>query len=327
MPRNPYIRDNQREQKLLEDLNVETIRSMGRDVYYIPRTLNDQDKILGEDSTSSFNSAYLIDMYHEDSQAFGGEGDIIGKFGIDVKDRASFRVARRTFMQEVTKRNSFIDRPREGDLIYYPLSGSLFEITFVEHENPLYQLGQLYSFVLFVETFAYNNEDFATGICDIDECFEAARKQRAQVLTLGEFTNIPGYTENYFKGEIVYQVDGASGTDEDAIIGNATATAEVIDWNPETLELTVGNIDGTFKPTDDGGIGIPKPQTIRGNSSNAERVLPAAGLEPIADADFFTQINTVTDELDGDNEEINLEIEKDDLVDFDDNNPFSEGSY
>ena len=163
MPRNPYIRDNQREQKLLEDLNVETIRSMGRDVYYIPRTLNNQDKIFGEDASSSFNSAYLIDMYHEDSQAFGGEGDIIGKFGIDVKDRASFRVARRTFMQEVTKRNSFIDRPREGDLIYYPLSGSLFEITFVEHENPLYQLGQLYSFVLFVETFAYNNEDFATG--------------------------------------------------------------------------------------------------------------------------------------------------------------------
>jgi hypothetical protein len=302
---------------------------MGRDVYYIPRTLNDQDVIFGEDATSSFNSAYLIDMYHEDSQAFGGEGDIIGKFGIDVKDRASFRVARRTFMQEVTKRNSFIDRPREGDLIYYPLSGSLFEITFVEHENPLYQLGQLYSFVLFVETFAYNNEDFATGICDIDECFEAARKQRAQVITLGEFTGIPGYTENYFKGEIVYQVDQSSGNDENAILGNATATAEVIDWDPETLELTIGNVNGTFEPSNDGGIaeGEPIVRTIRGNSSNAERIVPPFAQQPINDADFFTQINTVSDELEGDNEEINLEIEKDDLVDFNDDNPFSEGSY
>ena len=67
-------------------------------------------------------------------------------------------------------------RPNEGDLIYYPLSGSLFEITFVEHESPLYQLGRLYSWVLFVETFAYNNEDFTTGVCEIDECFEGLRK-------------------------------------------------------------------------------------------------------------------------------------------------------
>ena len=323
MPRNPYIRDNQREQNLLEDLNVEMMRAMGRDVYYIPRTLNAQDPILGEDSISSFNEAYLIDMYHEDSQAFGGEGDIIGKFGIDIKDRASFRVAKRSFFQEITKRNSFIDRPREGDLIYYPLSGSLFEITFVEHESPLYQLGQLYSFVLFTEMFAYNNEDFATGICDIDECFEAARKQRAQVITLGEWSGVPGYTENYFKGEIVYQVDGESGTDNDAILGKATATAEVIEWDAETLELTVGNMNGTFKTTDDG----PKPQTIRGNSSGAERFVPATAVEPIVDADFFTQINTVTDELEGDNEEINLDIENNDLVDFSENDPFSEGKF
>ena len=328
MPRNPYIRDNQREQKLLEDLNVETIRSMGRDVYYIPRTLNNQDKIFGEDASSSFNSAYLIDMYHEDSQAFGGEGDIIGKFGIDVKDRASFRVARRTFMQEVTKRNSFIDRPREGDLIYYPLSGSLFEITFVEHENPLYQLGQLYSFVLFVETFAYNNEDFATGICDIDECFEAARKQQAQIITLGDWSGVPGYTENYFKGEIVYQVDGKWGDDETAIFGKATATAEVIDWDAETLELTVGNVNGTFNPTVEPIVGDElEIQTIRGHSSNAERIMPIEESNPVNDADFFTQTNTVTDELAGDNEEINLEIEKNDLIDFNDDNPFSEGSY
>tara|TARA_R110000824_G_scaffold15830_8_gene66377 strand:- start:3155 stop:3844 length:690 start_codon:yes stop_codon:yes gene_type:complete len=176
MPRNPYIRDASREQDLIESLTAETIRAMGRDVYYIPRTLNTQDHIFGEDAGASFDAAYLIEMYHEGATSFGGEGDIIGKFGIDVKDRASFRVAIKTFTDLVTKRNGDVCRPNEGDLIYYPLSGTLFEITFVEHESPLYQLGRLYSWVLFVETFAYNNEDFTTGVCEIDECFEGLRK-------------------------------------------------------------------------------------------------------------------------------------------------------
>ena len=322
MPRNPYIRDVQSEQELLEDLNVETIRAMGRDVYYLPRTLNNQDKIFGEDPTASFDRAYLIDVYHEDVQAFGGEGDVIGKFGIDVKDRASFRIARRTFMQEVTKRDSEIDRPKEGDLIYYPLSDTLFEITFVEHEDPLYQLGALYSFVIFTETFAYNNEEFDTGICEIDDCFAAARKQRAQVFTMGEWSGVAGTTSNYFEGEEVYQVGGTYGTP--AIYGNATATAQVIEWDPNSLELTVGNVSGEFMPTL-GGIEIVF-NTIKGKDSNAERLLPEQEPGHTA-ADFFTQINVQSHVLEGDNEELNLEADKEDLIDFSDKDPFSEGEY
>ena len=179
MPKNPYLKDALTEQALLASLTAETIRAMGRDVYYIPRRIyqSQTDRIMGEAPNSSFNSAYLIEMYHEDATAFGGEGDIIGKFGIEAKDRASFRVAIATFVDIVTRQDGEVCRPREGDLIYYPLSGSLFEISFVEHENPLYQLGNLYSYVLFVETFAYNNEDFSTGVCDVDACFEDLRKQ------------------------------------------------------------------------------------------------------------------------------------------------------
>ena len=99
MPRNPYIRDNANEQNLIEDLTVEVIRAMGRDVYYIPRTLNAQDSLYGEDTLSTFENAYLLEMYHENSTAFGGEGDIVSKFGIDVRDTAAFRVAKRTFEQ------------------------------------------------------------------------------------------------------------------------------------------------------------------------------------------------------------------------------------
>ena len=322
MPRNPYIRDVRSEQELLEDLNVETIRAMGRDVYYLPRTLNNQDKIFGEDPTASFDTAYLIDIYHEDAQAFGGEGDVIGKFGIDVKDRASFRIARRTFLQEVTKRNGELDRPKEGDLIYYPLSDTLFEITFVEHEDPLYQLGALYSFVIFTETFAYNNEDFHTGICEIDDCFAAARKERAQVFTMGVWSGVPGTTSNYFDGENVYQVGGTYGTP--AIYGNATATAQVIEWDPNSLELTVGNISGKFVSSYADSWGDLVINTIKGDYSNAERVLNEGRT---AEADFFSQINVQSDVLEGDNEELNLEAEKEDLIDFSDKDPFSEGDY
>ena len=307
MPRNPYIRDNANEQNLIEDLTVEVIRAMGRDVYYIPRTLNAQDALYGEDTISTFENAYLLEMYHEDSTAFGGEGDIVSKFGIDVRDTAAFRVARRTFEQYVTKKNGDLIRPNEGDLIYYPLSGSLFEITFVEHENPLYQAGALYSFVIFVETFAYNNETFSTGIKDIDTCFEQERKKTAQQFTVG--TIIGDTSLNFFDGESIYQVSGTYGVGSN--IQNATAKADVLSVSGNTL--TVAPISGSF---------LTGSESIVGESSGAERLLAATG-----NADFNVQINTVDLSTMGDNEEIDLEISEDDLIDFSESDPFSEGNF
>jgi len=312
MAQNPYIRDVNNEQNLLEDLNAEFIRALGRNCYYIPRTLNNYDPLYGEDATASFNQAYLIEMYMENPQSFGGDGDIVGKFGIDLRDKATFRVATRTFEREVTKRNSDIFRPREGDLIYYVLSDSLFEITFVEHENPLYQLGNLYSFLCFSELFAYNNENFDTGICEIDECFARQRKQRAQVITVGDPTGVENTTSDFLEGEVVYQVAGEFGTF--ATIDKATATAEIINWSSSQNELTVGNITGTFLRDIN--------TSIKGVESNAERYV--LGTE---NADFFNQINTEDESLQGDNEEIELEIEKDNIIDFSPKDPFSGGNY
>tara|TARA_R110002012_G_scaffold294896_1_gene491232 strand:- start:1902 stop:2840 length:939 start_codon:yes stop_codon:yes gene_type:complete len=312
MAQNPYIRDVNNEQNLLEDLNAEFIRALGRNCYYIPRTLNNYDSLYGEDATASFDQAYLIEMYMENPQSFGGDGDIVGKFGIDLRDKATFRMATRTFEREVTKRDSNIIRPREGDLIYYVLSDTLFEITFVEHENPLYQLGNLYSFLAFSELFAYNNEEFDTGICEIDECFARERKQRAQVISVGEPTGVQNTTSDFLEGEVVYQVAGEFGTF--ATIDKATATAEVIKWSNSQNELTVGNITGTFLRDVN--------TSIKGEESKAERFV--LGTE---NADFFNQINTEDESLQGDNEEIELEIEKDDIIDFSPKDPFSGGNY
>ena len=314
MAQNPYIRDVNSEQNLLEDLNAEFIRALGRNCYYIPRTLNTYDPIYGEDTTSSFEQAYLIEMYMENPQSFGGDGDIVGKFGIDLRDKATFRIATKTFEREVTKRDATIVRPREGDLIYFVLSDSLFEITFVEHENPLYQLGNLYSFLAFSELFAYNNEEFDTGICQIDECFARQRKERAQIFSVGAPTGVENTTSQYLDGETIFQVGGTFGTF--ATIDLATATAQVIDWNSETGKLTVGAITGSFDMQN-------SESSIKGLESNAERFATGS----VSDADFFSQINTEDESLQGDNEDIQLEVEKDDLIDFSDKDPFSGGNY
>tara|TARA_R110000744_G_scaffold124970_1_gene230608 strand:+ start:131 stop:1072 length:942 start_codon:yes stop_codon:yes gene_type:complete len=313
MAQNPYIRDVNSEQNLLEDLNAEFIRALGRNCYYIPRSLNNYDPIYGEDTASSFDQAYLIEMYMENPQSFGGDGDIIGKFGIDLRDKATFRIATRTFEREVTKRDSNIIRPREGDLIYYVLSDSLFEITFVEHENPLYQLGNLYSFLAFSELFAYNNEEFNTGICEVDECFARARKELAQIITTGAPTRSTNTVSEFFEGETVFQVGNTYG--EYTNIDEATATAQVINWDSETLQLTLGNISGSF-------VASPTTSAIKGTESNAERFVGGTG-----NADFFNQINSESETLQGDNEDLQLEVEKDDLIDFSDKDPFSGGNF
>jgi hypothetical protein len=313
MAKSPYIRDVLSEQNLVEDLYAETINHMGRDVYYIPRTLRSQDKIFGEDSRSIFSRAYLIDMYLSNVQGFEGAGDIITKFGIEVKDRATLIVAKRTFKQLVTSRDSTIIRPREGDLIYFPLSSTLFEINFVEHENPLYQLGDLYSFVLFTEAFSYNNEVFDTGIADIDK-FYSSRKKLAQTIRTSEWTESSGTTSNFFVGEEIYQVSGHTGSD--IAYENATGKAEIIDINGATM--TIGNVEGTFAITDVHGFSA----SILGTGSNAEKYINATG-----DADFSTQINIESDELLGDNEEIDIELDRDDLLDFSEQDPFSEGNF
>jgi hypothetical protein len=156
------------QQTLLEDLIVETIKIKGMDVLYIPRTLGDEDPILGDDPLSSFETAYQIEMYVESFGGFEDDGDFMTKFGIVIKDDARLTVSKRRFTDIVTMGNSAITYPRHGDLIYFPVSKTLFVIKWVEHENPFYQLGKNYVFTLSVEMFVYSQEDLSTGYDDVD---------------------------------------------------------------------------------------------------------------------------------------------------------------
>lgn len=160
---NPYINltSYNPEQNLVEDITVELIQGVGQDCLYVPRNALNIDKLFGEDPSSFFNKTYTIEMYIQSYKGFEGT-DIITQFGIEIKDKISLLMARRRFKEQVTNVDPTIIRPREGDLIYFPLSKSLFEINFVEHENPLYPLGKLYSYQITAELFTYSYEKIAT---------------------------------------------------------------------------------------------------------------------------------------------------------------------
>ena len=153
------------EQHLYEDLVVESLRMYGQDTLYLPREIVEEDSILGEDVQSTFGDAYGVEMYIENPEGFEGEGDLMSKFGVEIRDQATFVISVRSWERFVSLDTNLATslRPNEGDLIYLPLSGSLFEIKFVEHEMPFYQVGKLFVFKLQAELFEYAGEDFDTG--------------------------------------------------------------------------------------------------------------------------------------------------------------------
>ena len=170
--RNLYFSDKVRsEQNLYEDIIIESLKIYGQDVYYLPRDLVGEDKIFGHDVPSRFNSSHKIEMYIENAEGFEGEGDLFTKFGVEIRDEATFVVSRRRWEQTVKRYDNEIsgDRPREGDLIYLPLSNSIFQINHVEHEQPFYQLSNLPTFKLRAQLFEYNDEDLDTGVAVIDD--------------------------------------------------------------------------------------------------------------------------------------------------------------
>jgi hypothetical protein len=181
---NPYFYNNTNEQNLVEDITVEIIKATGQDCLYVPREYLNIDKIFGEDPGSSFTKTYTIERYLQSFKGFDGT-DIITQFGIEIKDKVSLVFARRRFKEEVTNKNITITRPREGDLIYFPTSKSLFEINFVEHENPFYPLGKLYSYLITAELFTYSYEKINTKVKAIDDVYTKTKSENQYMVSEG----------------------------------------------------------------------------------------------------------------------------------------------
>ena len=159
------------EKRLYEDLIIEGLKIYGQDVYYLPRTLVNQDLVLGEDVLSKFDQSYLVEMYIETTDGFAGEQELISKFGLEIRDDTTFVIAKRRWQDQVDNTATLIKdgRPNEGDLIYVPLFNSFFEIQFVEDQQPFFQLGNLPVYKLRATKFEYSSERLDTGITAIDE--------------------------------------------------------------------------------------------------------------------------------------------------------------
>jgi hypothetical protein len=155
------------EQLLLEDLIIESVKIYGHDMIYIPRKLNNYDNVYGADDQSSYELAYPIEIYIKNVDGFGGDGDFMSKFGIEIRNQVIFSVAQRRFNEEIGEFTTQV-RPNEGDLIYFPLNRKCFQIKYVNKFEMFYQLGALQTWEMTCELFEYSGELMNTGIPEID---------------------------------------------------------------------------------------------------------------------------------------------------------------
>ena len=248
MATNPYFRHDVRsEQNLYEDLIIESIQMYGQDVYYIPREVVHRDMIFDDSILSRFKYAYKVETYLESVEGFEGDGDLFTKFGIELRDAVTLIMSRRRWNTEIRQYveeqggtddtpsisppNNTYYRPREGDLIHVPMADMTFQIMKVKDETPFYQLGNLPTFRLQCELFEYSDEDFDTGIPEIDdiETFNAYQWR----LTLDSASN------GWGKGEIAYSEDS-----------DRRLEGEVVEYLSDELQVYLAHVgadeDGRF---------------------------------------------------------------------------------
>ena len=287
MATNPYFNHhgtNTPENRLIENLMIESIKTYGIDVYYLPRTLNNEDTLMGEDASASYNSAHTIEMYIKTVDGFEGSGDFIAKWGLQIKDQITFTVAKRRWQELGLSTDGRAKIPHEGDLIYFPITKALFQILFIEDEAIFYQTGQLQSYDMLCEMFTYSDQSFNTGIDTIDAI------ERTHSYSV-DFTMNSG-SGNYTVGETVYQGDS---------LAEATVKGEVGSWNSTTKILNLLNMTGNFSGT----------VNIIGDSSSASYSITSF------DAQTSAANTAATSTSNSD-----IEAEADAIIDFTEGNPF-----
>ena len=245
MPTNVYFDTGTKpEQNLYEDLIIEQLRIYGQDCYYIPRNMVSEDKVFGEDSLSKFEDAYMLEMYVDNVDGYEGEKELMSKFGLDIQDDATFTVARRRWEQFVTVDNNIVvsSRPNEGDLVYWPKGSKLFEITFVDHDDPFYQVHNLPTYKLKCKTFEYGSEALDTGIAAIDSIeTDNSLDQLSHQMTLENATTF----NEFFAFEEGTPSDGQLKL-EDSLLGDKIISETVDNIGSIVLENSVEGAEADY---------------------------------------------------------------------------------
>ena len=216
------------EQNLVQDLVDEQIKLFGSDVFYIPR-VHLKDKSLGEVIQSEFNQSYMIEMFLVNVEGFGAGAEFVSKFGLRITDEIQFVVSRRRWEQSANPAlNLAVDgRPNEGDLIYFPLTEDLYEVKYVERENPFFQLGKQYFYQLTAELYEQGADKFDTGIDEVDDI----EREFSNITTL----NV-GLTSRI-------TATGTVGVDAGGSITTASLTLAGTGYNSPP-NVTIGNAQG-----------------------------------------------------------------------------------
>ena len=297
-----YYKNDGSEQNLYQDLVDEQIRLFGSDIYYITRkTIRDQ--ALNQIVFSEFSEKIVIEAMLQNVEGFGNQSEFISKFGLRVTDEITFTMSVRRWEQESTRLNNLEveSRPNEGDLIFFPLTGDLYEIKFVEREAPFYQLGKLYFFTMTCEIYEVGSEDIDTGIPEIDD-IEADNDYAIS------FVLADGGTGNYYIGDKVEFYT-------DVVVGNlANPTGikgEVSDWDAPSRRLELINVTGDWDET-----------YYVGRESGADtNVNETDGIYQLGTQAEFTDIDDANTDFD-DNKYI--EEAADDILLWTESNPFGE---
>jgi len=311
MPRSVFFSQAVRtEQNLYEDLVIESLKIFGQDVYYIPRTLVNRDTILGEDPASKFDDAYLIEAYIENTEGFEGTGDLYSKFGLEIRDEATFVISRRQWEKIIGIFSSDLTnpKPQEGDVLFLPMTNSFFEISFVEDDSPFYQLSNLPVYKLNCSLFEYNDEDFDTGVEGID------LKTGANAYQVTMDLAITG--GNHFQiGEMVSQVVGITAASTNIVVRgevqNRTKTSATIS------QIGVSNIEVTNSD------GFAKDFIV---STNFALIGATSGYVSYVTKIYDINDTTNTFDTDGASQNVAIENFADGFIDFTENNPFGDPS-
>ena len=293
------------EQDLYEDLVTESIKVFGQDVVYLPRESLGEDALLNEE-WSQFTQAYPVEMYLENIEGFEGDSNLLGKFGLEIRDQANLVVTKRRWDQAVGQ--NIVNgqaSPNEGDLIYMTMTQRLFEIKYVEPKSPFYQLADLPSYTLTAELFEYNDQHFDTGMDEIDAIEWDNATAYSYIVTAN--------TANFELGELVTQWTGSNDSS----------------GNPINIEGYVAGWEGT-----DARITIISPhQSTNGDGTFMTFSVQSATTKKLIGKNSGTQTYITIDQSGttktfynqdpfADNDE--FEVAGDDVIDFTESNPFGD---
>ena len=282
MPLNPFfLQGSSNEQFLVQDIINEQLKIYGVDVYYLPRKIFKTDNIIREIQSSKFDDVFMIEAYINNYEGYAPDSDIMTKFGLRLKNEISLTISRERYEEfiapflegissgiregRITEYDfaDLITRPKEGDLIYFPLGERLFEIKRVEHEKPFYQLGRNYVYELSCELYEYENELIDTAIEEVDNTVEdEGYITSLTVVGTARTATVTAGISSGAVSEIFLNNDGSGYQTAPTVIfsnpniGINTATAVAI-------TTSVGNVQSILRlELTNGGSGYTSPPTI-----------------------------------------------------------------